>query len=320
MDFDFSISDEVPLWKTFDYLIETEQPKTVLNFLSLYSEQEVLDIFNKSVSLPSLFCFDKVIGLDYYSIEKISKYAHELNREYLNRGYFESYGIYDRFIKSLLHNQYIDPIVKKDLMRGFSLIPMNYLRLDYTKLIRFENKLVDYIVEDNIPEFLNNIDEKVLSNIKYCINGSVFYFRIMQKSVLENVNDDVLNYLVFDSIEANMSTITKNVLFSNISSSAKILYLFRLLSLGLESISLGLDSEIVKSFARYFNMKNVEEILMNLDLDSSINIQLLMLVYIGSKCGRKIIKQIYDLDNNFLERNFPIGNLPEHKDFIDLKI
>ena len=67
-------------------------------------------------------------------------------------------------------------------------------------------------------------------------------------------------------------------------------------------------------------MESVEEILMNLDMDSSINIQLLMLEYIESKHGRKIIKQIYELDNDFLERNFPIGNLPEHKDFVDLKI
>lgn len=67
-------------------------------------------------------------------------------------------------------------------------------------------------------------------------------------------------------------------------------------------------------------MESVEEILMNLDLDSSINIQSLMLEYIGSKRGRKIIKQIYDLDNDFLERNFPIGDLPEYKDFVDLKI
>ena len=55
-------------------------------------------------------------------------------------------------------------------------------------------------------------------------------------------------------------------------------------------------------------------------LDSSINIQLLMLEYIWSKRGRKIIKQIYDLDKDFLERNFPIGNLPEHNDFIDMEI
>ena len=41
---------------------------------------------------------------------------------------------------------------------------------------------------------------------------------------------------------------------------------------------------------------------------------------IGSKHGRKIIKQIYDLDKDFLERNFPIGNLPEHNDFIDMEI
>ena len=77
---------------------------------------------------------------------------------------------------------------------------------------------------------------------------------------------------------------------------------------------------IAESFSKYHNMESVEEILMNLDLDSSINIQLLMLEYIGSKRGRKIIKQIYELDNDFLERNFPIGNLPEHNDFIDMEI
>lgn len=157
MDFDFKISDEVPLWKTFDYLIETEQPKTVLDFLSLYSEQEVWDIFNKSVSLPSLFCFDKLIGLDYFSIEKLAKYAHESNR-----GYLEPYKICDRFIQSLLQNTHIDPIVKKDLMKGFLLIPKKCRRLDKINLIRFENKLEDYIVEDDIPEFLNNIDRKLL--------------------------------------------------------------------------------------------------------------------------------------------------------------
>ena len=315
MDFDFNISDEVPLWKTFDYLIETEQPKTVLDFLSLYSEQEVWDIFNKSVSLPSLFCFDKLIGLDYYSIEKLAKYAHELNR-----GYFEPYKICDRFIQSLLHNRYIDPIVKKDLMKGFLLIPKKCRRLDNINLIRFENKLEDYIVEDDIPEFFNNMDRKLLSNINPYINESVYYFRMIQKSVLENVNDDVLNYLIFDSIKMNMNIISKNVLFSNISSSAKLLYLFKLKSLGLELASTDIDGEIAKSFSKYHNMESVEEILMNLDLDSSINIQFLMLEYIGSKRGRKIIKQIYDLDNDFLERNFPIGDLPEHKDFIDLEI
>ena len=67
-------------------------------------------------------------------------------------------------------------------------------------------------------------------------------------------------------------------------------------------------------------MESVEEILMNLELDSSVDIQLLMFEYIGSNRGRTIIKQIYDLDKDFLERNFPIGNLPEHKDFVDLKI
>ena len=143
---------------------------------------------------------------------------------------------------------------------------------------------------------------------------------MMQKSVLENVNDDILNYLIFDSIKMNMNTITKNVLFSNISSSAKLLYLFRLKSLGLQLASPGIDGEISKSLSKYLNMESVEEILMNLDLDSSINIQLLMLEYIGSKHGRKIIKQIYYLDKDFLERNFPIGNLPEHNDFIDMEI
>ena len=118
----------------------------------------------------------------------------------------------------------------------------------------------------------------------------------------------------------NMNIISKNVLFSNISSSAKWLYLLKLKSLGIELASLDIDGEIAKSFSKYHNMESVEEILMNLDLDSSINIQLLMLEYIGSKRGRKIIKQIYELDNDFLERNFPIGNLPEHKDFVDLKI
>ena len=122
MDFDFNISDEVPLWKTFDYLIETEQPKTVLDFLSLYSEQEVWDIFNKSVSLPSLFCFDKLIGLDYYSIEKLAKYAHNINRDFDH----EPHMICDRFIKSLFHNTHIDPIVKKDLIKGFPLITTKY--------------------------------------------------------------------------------------------------------------------------------------------------------------------------------------------------
>lgn len=314
MDFDFKISDEVPLWKIFDYLVETEHPKTVLDFLSLYSEQEVWDIFNKSVSLPSLFCFDKLIGLDYYSIEKLAKYAHESNR-----GYFEPYKICDRFIKSLFYNTHIDPIVRKDLTKGFPLIPPKYRFLDDKNLIIFEKELEHYIIEDSIPEFLNNIDEKLLSNIKYCINNSLYYFRIMQKSVLENLNDDILNYLIFDSIDIdmNMNTISKNVLFSNISSSAKLLYLFKLQSLGLELASPDIDGEI---FSKYHNMESVEEILMNLDLDSSINIQLLMLEYIGSRHGRKIIKQIYELDNDFLERNFPIGNLPEHKDFVDLKI
>ena len=118
----------------------------------------------------------------------------------------------------------------------------------------------------------------------------------------------------------NMNIISKNVLFSNISSSAKLLYLLKLKSLGIELASPDIDGEIAKSFSKYHNMESVEEILMNLDLDSSINIQLLMLEYIGSKRGRKIIKQIYELDNDFLERNFPIGNLPEHKDFVDLKI
>ena len=315
MDFDFNISDEVPLWKTFDYLIETEQTKTVLDFLSLYSEQEVLDIFNKSVSLPSLFCFDKLIGLDYFSIEKLAKYAHESNR-----GYFEPYKICDRFIQSLLHNRYIDPIVKKDLMKGFLLIPKKCRRLDNINLIRFENKFEDYIVEDNISEFLNNIDRKLIYNINPYINESVYYFRIMQKSVLENVNDDILNYLVFDSIKTNMNIISKNVLFSNISSSAKLLYLFKLQSLGLQLASPGIDGEIAKSLSKYLNMESVEEIFMNLELDSSVDIQLLMFEYIGSKRGRTIIKQIYDLDKDFLERNFPIGNLPEHKDFIDLEI
>ena len=133
-------------------------------------------------------------------------------------------------------------------------------------------------------------------------------------SVLENVNDDILNYLIFDSIDTNMKIISKNVLFSNISSSAKLLYLFKL------SSSMMIDHEIIETFTKYYNMESVEEILMNLDMDSSINIQLLMLEYIESKHGRKIIKQIYELDNDFLERNFPIGNLPEHKDFVDLKI
>ena len=315
MDFDFNISDEVPLWKTFDYLIETEQPKTVLDFLSLYSEQEVWDIFNKSVSLPSLFCFDKLIGLDYYSIEKLAKYAHRSNR-----GYYEPYKICDSFIQSLLHNQHIEPIVKKDLMKGFLLLPKKCRKLDNINLIRFENELEYYIIDDSISEFLNNIDRKWLSNIKFCINESVYYFRIMQKSVLENVNDDILNYLVFDSIKTNMNIISKNVLFSNISSSAKLLYLFRLLSLGIELQSVGINSKTAKLLSRYLNMESVEEILMNLELDSSVDIQLLMFEYIGSKRGRTIIKQIYDLDKDFLERNFPIGNLPEHKDFVDLKI
>ena len=313
MDFDFNISDEVPLWKTFDYLIETEQPKTVLYFLSLYSEQEVWDIFNKSVSLPSLFCFDKLIGLDYPSIEKLAKYAHKINRG----SYYEPIIIYDRFIKSLFHNTHIDPIVRKDLTKGFPLIPPKYRYLNDNNLIIFEKELAHYIIEDSIPEFLNNINEKLLSNIKYCINNSLYYFRIMQKSVLENLNDDILNYFIFDSIDTNMNTISKNVLFSNISSSAKLLYLFKLKSLGLELASPDIDGEI---FSKYHNMESAEEILMNLDLDSSINTQLLMLEYIGSKHGRKIIKQIYDLDNDFLQRNFPIGNLPEHNDFVDLKI
>ena len=315
MDFDFKISEEVPLWKTFDYLIETEQPKTVLDFLSLYSVEEVFDIFNKSVSLPSLFCFDKLIGLDYFSIEKLAKYAHESNR-----GYFEPYKICDSFIQSLLHNQHIEPIVKKDLMKGFLLLPKKCRKLDNINLIRFENELEYYIIDDSISEFLNNIDRKWLSNIKFCINESVYYFRIMQKSVLENVNDDILNYLVFDSIKTNMNIISKNVLFSNISSSAKLLYLFRLLSLGIELQSVGINSKTAKLLSRYLNMESVEEILMNLELDSSVDIQLLMFEYIGSKRGRTIIKQIYDLDKDFLERNFPIGNLPEHKDFVDLKI
>ena len=316
MDFDFKISDEVPLWKTFDYLIETEQPKTVLNFLSLYSEQEVWDIFNKSVSLPSLFCFDKLIGLDYPSIEKLAKYAHKINRG----SYYEPIIIYDRFIKSLFHNTHIDPIVRKDLTKGFPLIPPKYRYLNDNNLIIFEKELAHYIIEDSIPEFLNNINEKLLSNIKYCINNSLYYFRIMQKSVLENLNDNILNYFIFDSIDMNMNIISKNVLFSNISSSAKLLYLLKLKSLGIELASPDIVSEISKPFSKYHNMESVEEILMNLDLDSSINIQSLMLEYIGSKRGRKIIKQIYDLDNDFLERNFPIGNLPEHKDFVDLKI
>lgn len=59
---------------------------------------------------------------------------------------------------------------------------------------------------------------------------------------------------------------------------------------------------------------------MNLDLDSSINIQLLMLEFILTPRGRQFIRQIYDLDKDFLNRNFPIGDLPEHKDFVDLKI
>lgn len=308
MDFDFNISDDVPLWKTFDYLIETEQPKIVLDFLSLYSKQEVWDIFNKSVLLPSLFCFNKLIGLDYPSIEKLAKYAHEANR-----GYYEPYMVCDRFIQSLLQNQYIDPIVKKDMMKDFLLIPKKYRRLDNINLIRFENELEHYIIEDRIPEFLNNIDEKLLSNIKYCFNASVYYFRIMQRSVLENVNDDILNYLIFDSIQTNKNIISKNVLFSNISSSAKLLYLFKL-------SSIVTDSEIIETFTKYYNMESVEEILMNLDLDSSINIQLLMLDYIASKRGRKIIKEIYNLDKEFLERNFPIGDLPENKNFVELKI
>ena len=316
MDFDFSISDEVPLWKTFDYLIETEQTKTVLDFLSLYPVQEILDIFNKSVSLPSLLCFDNLLGLDYPSIEKLAKYAHKINKG----SYYEPLIIYDRFIKSLFYNTHIDPIVRKDLTKGFPLIPPKYRFLDDKNLIIFEKELEHYIIEDSIPEFLNNIDEKLLSNIKYCISNSVYYFRIMQKSVLENLSDNILNYFIFDSIDMNMNTISKNVLFSNISSSAKLLYLFKLQSLGLELASPDIDGEIAKSFSKYHNMESVEEILMNLDLDSSINIQLLMLEYIGSKHGRKIIKQIYELDNDFLERNFPIGNLPEHKDFVDLKI
>ena len=316
MDFDFKISDEVPLWKTFDYLIETEQTKTVLDFLSLYSVQEILDIFNKSVSLPSLLCFDKLLGLDYPSIEKLAKYAHEIKKG----SYYEPFIIYDRFIKSLFHNTYIDPIVRKDLTNGFPLIPPKYRFLDDKNLIIFEKELEHYIIEDSIPEFLNNINEKLLSDIKYCINNSLYYFRIMQKSVLENLNDNILNYFIFDSIDMNMNTISKNVLFSNICSSAKLLYLLKLQSLGLELASLEIDGEIAKSFSIYLNMECVEEILMNLDLDSSINIQLLMLEYIGSKRGRKIIKQIYELDNDFLERNFPIGSLPEHKDFVDLII
>lgn len=309
MDFDFNISDEVPLWKTFDYLIETEQPKTVLDFLSLYSKQEVWDIFNKSVLLPSLFCFDKLIGLDYPSIEKLAKYAHESNR-----GYYEPYMICDRFIQSLLQNQYIDPIVKKDMMKGFLLIPKKYRRLDNINLIRFENELEHYIIEDRIPEFFNNIDEELLSNIKYCFSESVYYFRIMQMSVLENVNDDILNYLIFDSIDTNIKIISKNVLFSNISSSAKLLYLFKL------SSSMMIDDEMIETFTKYYNMESVEEILMNLALDTSVNIQLLMLDFIENEKGRQIIKEIYDLDKEFLELNFPIGDLPENKNFVELRI
>ena len=187
MDFDFKISDNVPLWKTFDYLIETEQTKTVLDFLSLYSVQEILDIFNKSVSLPSLLCFDKLLGLDYPSIEKLAKYAHEINKG----SYYEPLIIYDRFIKSLFHNTHIDTIVRKDLTKGFPLIPPKYRYLNDNNLIIFEKELAHYIIEDTIPEFLNNIDEKLLSNIKYCINNSLYYFRIMQKSVLENLNDNI---------------------------------------------------------------------------------------------------------------------------------
>ena len=143
----------------------------------------------------------------------------------------------------------------------------------------------------------------------------------MQKSVLENLNDDILNYLIFDSVQiVNVNIRSKNILFSNISSSAKLLYLFRLLSLGIELQSVGINSKTAKLLSRYLNMESVEEILMNLELDSSVDIQLLMFEYIGSKRGRTIIKQIYDLDKDFLERNFPIGNLPEHKDFVDLKI
>lgn len=308
MDFDFKISDEVPLWKTFDYLIETEKTKTVLDFLSMYSNKEMWNIFNKSVSLPSLFCFDRLIGLDYPSIERLAIISHELNY-----GYYESYKICDRFIQSLLQNSHIDPIVKKDLMKGFLLIPKKCRKLDNINLIRFENELEQYIIEDSIPEFLNNIDEKLLSNIKYCLSESVYYYRIMQKSVFENVNDDVLNFLIFDSIQTDMDIISKNVLFSNISSSAKLLYIFKL-------STFSTDRAISETHLKYHKMESVEEILMNLDLDSSINIQLLMLEYIESKYGRTIIKQIYDLDKDFIERNFPIGDLPEHKDFVDLKI
>ena len=44
MDFDFKISDEVPLWKTFDYLIETEQPKTVLDYHFLKIVEQIKEI------------------------------------------------------------------------------------------------------------------------------------------------------------------------------------------------------------------------------------------------------------------------------------
>ena len=90
-----------------------------------------------------------------------------------------------------------------------------------------------------------------------------------------------------------------------------MLYLFKL-------SSLCIDTEISEPFERYYNMESVEEILMNLDLDSSVNVQSMMLEYIESKHGREIIKQIYDLDKVFLERNFPIGDLPDHEDFVEL--
>lgn len=308
MDFDFNISDDVPLWKTFDYLIETEKPKTVLDFLSMYSTKEMWDIFNKSTSLPSLFCFDKLISLDYPSIEKLAKIAHESIE-----GYYEPYMICDRFIESLLQNRYINPIVKKDLMKGFLLIPKRCRKLDNSNLLIFENELEEYIINDNIAYFLNNINKYIYPEIKYILHESVYYFRIIQKSVLENVNTDTLNYLVFDSIFTNNKIVSKNILFSNISSSVKMLYLFKLSTL------LDRDKTPSKTSLKYYNMESAEEILMNLDLDSSVNIQLLLMEFIFSPHGRQMIRQIYDLDRDLLERNFPIGDLPEHKNFVEMK-
>lgn len=303
MFYDDKLSEKIPMYRVLDYMIDEYEPNDIINFLAMYSMEDVKEMVRHSMNYTKMFCISFVRNLN---IDNLAKFVQIMRNDDDNEKCV--FLCWQVFVSDMSEQ-------KKNMFRSFFNMHQGgwmhpYIRGNDNFARKIDSEIWN-MTDPEIGEYLNTLDGiTFIRLVRY--RKILLKYRVFQVEVFRNLDAPHM-YMLVDTLKKDVSKNFFLIYGSDISHFVR------------QVIFSDIDEDIRKEFIcilknicepeqRYkaeehnlLAMDDYSSLLIMMDIMGEVDRREILLYYLVNH--PEIIKDIGENNPEYLEEHFPIGNL-----------